>query len=158
MSPLPGTRVVPEGWSRHHQPIATGGMNALCVVTDPARVTPGGPLDPETGTYPPSTPYYVVPAPTGKDGWPCRVQALTSDQDSEQAGQDSTTRSYLIQLDDPDLSTLPDLEVGYVVEVTAATNDQHLVGLDLTIRDVQHGSERFTRDVVATHNQQPPTT
>lgn len=155
--PLAGTKVIPPAWSRHHQPTATGGMNAACVITDPARATPGE-WDDDTGEYGPGTPHVVLPAPDGEPGWPCRVQALTSDQDSEQAGQDSTTRDYLVQLDDPDLSGLPDLEVGYVIEVTAATNDPHLVGLQLTVRDVQHGSERFTRDVIAAHNQQPPTT
>ena len=153
--PFPGTKVIHEQWSRHHQPTATGGMNAACTVTDPDKTTPGE-WDEDTGTYGPPTPFYVVPAPEGTDGWPCRVQAVTSDQGSEQAGQDSTTRDYLVQLDDPDLSTLPDLEQGYVIEVTAAINDPHLVGLDLTIRDVQHGSERFTRDVIAVHNQQTP--
>lgn len=152
--PFPGTRVIHEQWSRHHQPVASGGMNATCVITDPARSTPGGWND-ETGTYDPPTPHYVVPAPAGEPGWPCRVQALQSDRDSEQAGQDSTTRAYLVQLDDPDLTGLPDLEVGHVIEVTAAVNDPHLVDVDLTVVDVQHGSERFTRDVVAEHNQQP---
>lgn len=156
--PLPGTRVIHPAWSRHHQPVASGGMNAACVITDPARSTPGGPIDPVTGTYPPPTPFYVVPAPEGADGWPCRVQAVQGEQGTQQAGQVSTDRRYLVQLHDPDLATLPDVEVGHVVTVTAATNDPHLVGLHLTVEDVQHGSERFTRDVVCTHNQQPPTT
>lgn len=158
--PLATTRVVPADWSRHHQPVARGGMNARCTITDPARATPGGPLDPNTGEYPPTVPFDVLDEhPDGEPGWPCRVQAIQSDQDTEQAGQDSTTRRYLVQLDDPDLATLPDIEQGYVVTVLAATNDAHLVGEHLTIVDVQHGSERFTRDVVAVHNQQPrPTT
>lgn len=157
MSPFPSSRAVPEGWSRHHAPVASGGMNAACFITDPARSTPGGWND-DTGTYDPPTPHYVVPAPEGADGWPCRVQALQSDQDTEQAGQTSTVRPYLVQLDDPDLATLPDLEVGYLVQIVACRNDPHLVGLALTVRDVQHGSERFTRDLIVDHNQQPPTT
>lgn len=157
MSPFPGTRVIPVGWSRHHQPTATGGMNAACVITDPARTIPGE-WDEDTGEYGPSTPHVVLDAPPGKPGWPCRVQAVQSDQDSEQAGQDSTTRRYLAQLDDPNLAGLPDVEVGHVLTVTAAVNDPHLVGLALTVVDVQHGSERFTRDVVLEHNQQTQTT
>lgn len=149
--PFPGTRVVPEGWSRHHQPVASGGMNAACVITDPARTTPGGWND-DTGQYDSPTPFVVV-AETR-----CRVQAIQSDQGTEQVGQDSTIREYLVQLDDTNLSTLPDIEVGHVVDITAVANDPHLVGQLLTIRDVQHGSERFTRDLVAVHNQQPSTT
>lgn len=149
--PLPGTKVIPQAWSRHHQPTATGGMNATVTVTDPARTVPGA-WDDATGTYGPPTPHVVA------DAILARVQAVQSDQASVQAGQESTTRDYLVQLDDPGLSTLPDIEVGYRVTVTTAANDPHLVGLDLTVTDVQHGSERFTRDVVATHSQQPPTT
>ena len=35
----------------------------------------------------------------------------------------------------------------------AVINDAHLEGIPLTVNDVQHGSERFTRDLVCTHNQ-----
>lgn len=151
--PLPGTRAVPAGWSRHHQPVASGGMNAACVITDPTRTVPGA-WDEASGEYGPGTPHVVL---DGDPGWPCRVQRLLGDQDSEQAGQDSTTRRYLVQLDDPNLATLPDVEVGHVITITAAVNDSHLVGLHLQVVDVQHGSERFTRDLVAVHNQQPTT-
>lgn len=153
MSPFPGTRVIPVGWSRHHQPVASGGMNAACVITDPTRTVPGA-WDEASGEYGPGTPHVVL---DGDPGWPCRVQRLLGDQDSEQAGQDSTTRRYLVQLDDPNLATLPDVEVGHVITITAAVNDSHLVGLHLQVVDVQHGSERFTRDLVAVHNQQPTT-
>lgn len=158
MSPLPGTRVVPEGWSRHHQPVATGGMNARCHITDPDKTTPGTP-DPATGTRGPGTPHHVLPThPDGQPGWPCRVQAVQSDEDTTQTGQDSTARRYLIQLDDPNLTTVPDVEVGHTVTILAAVNDPRLVGEAMTVTDVQHGSERFTRDLIAAHNQQTRTT
>lgn len=156
VAPFAGTKVIHPAWSRHHQPVASGGMNAACVITDPTRGTPGE-WDEDTGEYGPSTPHVVLDAPPGEPGWPCRVQAVQSDQDNEQAGQDSTTRRYLVQLDDPNLATLPDVEVGHVITITAAVNDSHLVGLHLQVVDVQHGSERFTRDLVAVHNQQPTT-
>lgn len=156
MSPFAGTRVVHPDWSRHHQPVATGGMNASCVITDPARTIPGA-WDDDLGQYGPSTPFVVLPTDTSEeDGWLCRVQALNNDQDTEQAGQDSTVRAYLVQLDDPGLATLPDIEVGYLVQIVACRNDPHLVGLALAVRDVQHGSERFTRDVIVEHSQQQP--
>lgn len=152
--PLPGTKVVPAEWSRHHQPTASGGMNARCVITDPARTTPGE-WDDETGTYGPPTPHLVLPAhPDGGDGWPCRVQADRRVEPTEQAGQLSTMRSYLVQLDDPDLATVPDIERGYLVHVTQAENDPRLEGEQLRVADVQHGSERFTRDLIVEHNQQ----
>lgn len=154
MSPLPKTRAIPAGWSRYHQPTATGGMNARCTVTDPARATPGQ-WDETTGEYGASEPHHVLPPhPDGHQGWPCRVQAIQADEDTEQAGQASTARRYLIQLDDPGLATLPDIEHGHIVTITTATNDPHLTDVDLHVVDVQHGSERFTRDVVTVHNQQ----
>lgn len=149
--PLPGIRVVPAGWSRHHQPTATGGMNARCDITDPHRATPGQ-WDEGTGENGPGRPYYLA------RGVACRVQAVQGEQDTEQADQTSTARRYLVQVDDPNLSTLADIEYGHVVTITAAINDPHLIGLDLHVVDVQHGSERFTRDLIAVHNQQDPTT
>ena len=156
--PFPNARVIPASWSRHHQPVASGGMGAACVITDPARLTPGA-WDNTAGAYGPPTPFVVLPTDVAdEDGWLCRVQRLLGEQDSEQAGQESTVRQYLVQLDDPNLSTLPPIEVGYVLELVSAPNDPQLVGVRMSVIDVQHGSERFTRDLIVEHNQQPAST
>lgn len=149
--PFPGTRIIPTGWSRHHAPILATAMNGSCWVHDPARTTPGA-FDPTTGNITAPTLHPV--AGSANQPIPCRIQALTSARDTDQGDQDSTARPYLVQLHDPTLD-LPDIEQGHVVIVTAAANDPHLVGLALEVDDVQHGTERFTRDLIAIHNQQP---
>lgn len=146
--PLASGRVIPEGWSRHHQKPATGGMNASCRVTDPARSVPGV-FDPATGQRGASSPHVVI------DAAACRVQALRGGDAAEQAAQPTARRDYLIQLDDAGLDTLTTIEAGYVVTILASVNDPHLVGRGLEVVDVQYGSERFTRDVVCRDNQQP---
>lgn len=149
--PFPGTRVIHKDWSRRHAaPLGTA-MNGTCWVHDPARATPGV-FDPATGNM--TAPTLFAVAGTAATPLRCRIQALTSASDTDQGDQDSTARPYLVQLHDPDLN-LPDIEQGHVVIVTAAHNDPHLVGLHLAVDDVQHGTERFTRDLVAIHNQQP---
>ena len=152
MSPFPGTRIIPDNWSKHHAPAIATAANGSCVVIDPTRSTPGV-LNPATGIRGAATPHYAAGDPG--EPIPCRIQALASAHDTRQADQASTERAYLVQLIDPDLDSLADIEEGHVVRVVTAVNDPHLIGLDLTVSDVQHGTERFTRDLVATHNQQP---
>ena len=154
--PLPSTRMIHTRWSEHHQPAVTTSFNAAVTITDPTRTT-SGVFDPDTGTWGPPVPHVIAGGPddTNPDwqqGVPCRIQRMRSDQDVDQAGQNIPPRLYLIQLP----ADVPDIEVGHTATVTTAANDTHLVGEDLVATDIQHGSERFTRDVVWSHNQQPP--
>ena len=136
--------MIPTGWSQHHAPVAAGGMNAHVVIRDPAEATQGE-WDTETGTRP------YVPGPAHYDG-PARIQELNDAHEATQADQDVTTRTYLIQL----LFDAPHIEQGWQVTVTEAENDTDLIAWTtdrpLVIADVQHGSERFTRDIVASAN------
>lgn len=154
--PFNTTRMIPTGWSEHHQRVVETSFNAHVVITDPARTVPGI-FDPATGTYGPPTPYVIAGGPTDTNpdwqgGVPCRIQRQKDDRAITQADQPTVIRFYLLQLP----ADVPDIEVGYVATVTAALNDAHLVGEVLTATDVLHGSERFNRDVVWVHNQQPP--
>lgn len=156
--PFDTTRVIPKGWSAHHQSVVEGSFNARVRIVDPNRTTPG-PWDEEALAYGPSTPHYVAGGPTDthpdwQDGVPCRIQRQRDDRQVVQAGQAGAIRFYLIQLP----AALPDVEVGHVATVTAAHNDPHLVGQELVATDAMHGSERFNRDIVWVHNQQPPNT
>lgn len=153
--PFNTTRMIPKGWSAHHQGAVETSFNARVVLTDPSRTTPGV-WDPATGSYGPPTPFVVAggpddPRPDWRTGVPCRVQRQRDDRALDQADQQVTIRFYLIQLP----ADVPDVEVGYVATVTEAHNDDHLVGEELHAADVMHGSERFNRDVVWSHNQQP---
>lgn len=137
MSPLPNTRTVPRGWSKHHAPAARGAMNATVTVTDPRRATPGA-FDPETGSRGAATPFVVV---AGADA---RVQEIDASRAGNLGEQPVGVRLYLVQLP----MTCPAVHLDYIVTVTACANDAHLVGRPLVVKDVQYGSERFTRDLV----------
>ena len=144
MAPFDTTTIIPAGWSQHHQPVVVGAMNATVTITDPARTTPGE-WNPYEQVYDPPTPHVVA------TDQPARIQRLLSDTQDRQAGQELTTRRYLVQLP----ADVPDIEVDHQVHVTACPNDPHLLGHALTVLDVQHGSERFTRDLTCQHNQAP---
>lgn len=152
--PLPSTRIIPAGWSQHHQrPMATS-MNARVAITDPARSTPGE-WDEDEGGYGPGQPHYVAGGPNDtrvdwREGVPARLQAQDGEAEVLQVTQQVATRRYLLQLP----ADVPDVQTGHHVTVLSAVNDAHLVGVVMTIVDEQHGSERFTRDLILEHNQQ----
>ena len=179
MSPLPGTRMIPRGWSAHHAPVVLGAMNALAVITDPARTTPGQ-WDEEAGAHGAPTPYVVAggpadPRPGWRAGVPLRLQQLDTDREVDQAEQTIALHRYLAQFP----KDLPDIQVGYVVSFTDVINDPHLAraldtlapdtrvtgdtilavdgrpGMSMAVIDELHGSEMFTRDLILEHNQQP---
>ena len=141
MSPLPGTKVIPPGWSRHHAPVAAGGMNAKCRIYDPALQVRGWDSVTESATLDRGTPVY--------DG-PCRIQALSDARSIPQADEQVAHRSYLVQL----LFDAPAIRQGWTVEPYDVIND--MAGLNnqvLIVEDPQEGSERFTRDLSCTHIQ-----
>jgi hypothetical protein len=133
--PFPKTRVIPEGWSRHHAAAARGGMNAT--------VTVGA----ETGTT--TVDDDVIPTYSTEYDGPARVQALNDAQQAQQAAQVIHGRAYLVQLDFDAYGITP----GMRCHVETAVNDDDLIGQDLWVVDPQLGSERFTRDLVCSDNQ-----
>ena len=83
------------------------------------------------------------------------MQALTGDaHTADQAGQEVTVRGYLLQLDESDpTNPVPgDVAEGWTFTVTTCANDAALEDRDLTVTDVQYGSERFTRDLICSDN------
>ena len=141
MSPLPGTKVTPTGWSRHHAPVAAGGMNAKCRIYDPALQVKGWDSATESATLNRGTPVY--------DNL-CRIQALNNAQSTPQADEQVAHRSYLVQL----LFDAPAIGQGWTVEPYDVINDTAgLNGQALIVEDPQEGSERFTRDLICTHIQ-----
>lgn len=141
MSPLSGTKAIPTGWSRHHAPVAAGGMNAKCRIYDPALQVRGWDPVTESATLNRGAPVY--------DNL-CRIQALNDARSTPQADEQVTHRSYLVQL----LFDAPAIGQGWtvvpydVINDTAGIHDQELI-----VEDPQEGSERFTRDLVCTHVQ-----
>lgn len=140
--PLPNTRVIPEGWSAHHRPVAEGGMTATVQVRHPGG-TPGE-FDPVTGTRP-NVPH--APHHTGQ----ARIQVapVFGGGEAVAGGQEITTVAYLvaIELDGSDECKVDDL-----VKVTAVDDngDPALVGRTLTVTGVARGSLAWERDLVCT--------
>lgn len=151
--PFPSTRIIPQGWSEHHAQVLPSSMNATVVITDPDKTTQA-PLNPVTGTRPTPEPFIIAggpedPNPAWRGGVPARIQRLLSDRQVDLGGEQTTARQYLVQLP----ADVPPFRLGCHVTTQTATSDTQLVGEVLVVVDYQHGSERFTRDVVCTHNQ-----
>lgn len=133
--PLPGTRVIHPDWSAHHRPTATGAMTATCIIR--RRGEGEGTTNPDGTVDPPA----AVTIYTG----PCRLQALTTNERIEVAGDtQDTVRRYLIPVEwDAAL-----IEVGDEVEITEA-KDPQAAGIKLRVVDIRYGSEQWQRDLVA---------
>lgn len=144
MAPLLGARVIPAGWSEHHASVLVTAASGSCFVWDPARSGPGV-LDPATGERGPR----VLFETAGGASCPlaCRVVAYQSDRATEQAGQESTSRTYLVQIPDPTLTGVTGVREGHMLRVVCCPDDPTLVGEDLRVSSVQAGTERFVRDV-----------
>lgn len=132
--PLPATRVIPDGWETHHQPVAEGQMTAEGTVTRQADATG---FDEASGrsVYPSATPVY-----TG----PMRVQA------SQRLGSQQTMGDRLVPIKRYQVAIpvgTAAVLVNDVVTVTAAT-DPEQVGLTLIVIEVTGGSLLWQHDLV----------
>lgn len=132
--PLPTGRVIHPAWSQHHRPTATGTMTATCTITGAGG---DGTTDPD-GNWTPGT------GDTLYEG-PCRLQALTTNERIEVAGDTQTTmRRYLVSISyDADR-----IENGATITITTAV-DAEAVGMTLRVVDVRYGSEQWQRDLIA---------
>jgi len=133
--PLDGSRVIPVGWSAHHQPVAEGTMTGACTIRDP-DATVVGEFDPETGTYPrtPAGPYYTDV---------CRAQQQKQPQVATTGEQRVSTHDYLVTVP----ASVTAVKLGHLVKVTAA-EDASLIGRVLQVTDVQRGTEIWERDLI----------
>jgi hypothetical protein len=138
--PFPGTKVIPTGWSAHHQPVAAGGMNAEVTIGTRGDTA----YDPDTDS--------TIASWSQEYAGPARIQALTQAEVHDLAGQAVVGRPYLVQLDARKAGA-DKVTSGMRTHVTVAVNDAQMVGDNLWVVDVQMGSERFTRDLVCTDNQ-----
>lgn len=134
--PFPNPRVIPAGWSAHHQPVAVGTMTARCTID---RDGTGDPVwDEDTGTW--TQPARVVL----HTDVPCRIQQQKQPQVADVGQQQVSTHDYLV----PVPITITDVELGQQLLVTVNLDDPSLVGRRLEITDVQRGSLAWERDLV----------
>lgn len=132
--------VIPATWSSHHRGVVEATQTAT--VTGRREGATQGPLDPETGKREtvPHAPHYTGPA---------RVQVLASDRDVDAAGQQLSTRTYLVTVT---LTSSDEWKVDDLVKVTAVDDngDPSLVGRDLTVTSIARGSLVWERVLTCT--------
>lgn len=136
MSPLPGWKVIPEGFAAHHRPAATGTMTVPCQIV---RISDGPP------------PYPKPP------GWMaervihdtiCRLQELKREGNPVPGEQPTVLREYLIPVPhiSPEGVPLPDLRAGERGDVVL------VMGRRMNITNIMFGSTEFERDLICVDN------
>lgn len=141
MSPLPGWRVIPEGFEEYHRPTVAQTFTAMCVVKRPG----GPPPFPKPDGWQPDTVLW-----TGM----CRLQQLQREGDPVTGDQPTQTRAYLLALPFTNGQgiDLPELNTGEGGDF-AVVRDRVF-----NLKQPLHGSILWERDYMATENitQQQP--
>ncbi len=142
--PRPDSRVIPTGWSEHHQPTAESVMTATCRITRRTAAT---------GVYDSSTGRTTYTAPTEVYEGPCRIQraALTGTQAPIRGEKLTPVRPYTVSLP----ITAEGIQVNDLVEILTA-DDPDTTGKHLTVVDVRGGSLLWQRDLIC--DEHTPTT
>lgn len=137
MSPLPGTRVFPDGWAAHHRPVATSTMTAQCTI---GRISNGPAPYPKPVDWTGETPIHTTV---------CRVQELKREGGGITGEQPTTERQYLVPLPltNADGEPLPELRSGERGDII------HTLGRDLRIVNIMFGSQEWERDLICVDNQ-----
>lgn len=138
--PLPTTKLIPDNWSHHHQPVVLGSFNASCNIL--SSVTPGAWND-DTGEYGPEQVQVAFAS------IPCRLQRIGPGVSGPQAELEADWREYLVVIPH---SVYP-VATGWQVQIVSAPNDPMAAGRRFTINDVLLGSELWERDLYVTSNQ-----
>lgn len=137
MCPTPGSRVIPEGWSEHHRPVAVGSMTGRL---DVLVTVPRTSIRDEGGDA-------LV-----AEGVPCRVQQLNRASNGATVSQEAHLRDYLVTVP---VDTPVDFRAGadgHRLRITRA-DAQAAVGLELTVKQVLKGSLLWELDLICEHNQ-----
>lgn len=132
--PLPGSRVVPDGWEAHHRPVPEGAMTATVTIS----------LPDVAGTWDDATSRTVYGPGTLLWSGAARVQALPVEATTPVVGeQQQTVRRYQVSVP----LGCPAVPVGAALDVTTAT-DQQAEALALRVVDNPDGSLLWERDLV----------
>ena len=137
--PFPGTRIIPEAWSRHHAaPMPTSFNAEVEIGHRSGEVT----YDPATDT---TTAAYTADYSGG-----ARVQRLEGDRSVDYGEQILTGQPYLVEVG----FDCPAISRGHRVRVRSAINDPSMVDEDLWVVSAPFGSERFTRPIFCSDSAQ----
>lgn len=147
----PGTPVLPANWSEAPRKIVAKTRTGCCTLRH-AGSTPGD-FDPETGTYPDAvakTAYW-----TGSCSVAVDPQFATHAEDA--VDEPVTTVGYSVELDLLATDPADEIRIGDLVTVTKLDDngDPFLIGRDLTVTTIAHGSVAWER-VLGCLDQNPP--
>ena len=141
----PRRPLIPCGWEERHAPILDGSRTAIVELwSGPADGTP-------EWVYDPTTKAEVRNHGTRlhADGTiTARIQRLGTGTETEAGAQDVTIRTYLIALPRHISDGLTPHARVHVTEI----NDDHMQGRWLQVIDIQGGSLRFERHLIALDN------
>lgn len=135
--PLPGTRVIPDGWAVHHQPVVEGTMvDATVALRDPTAPPTSSGWNPATEQN------ETVPAAAYWTGG-ARIQMLNQQGSQPVVAEDQeTVAGYLVVVS----AAVAAVREGHRVAVTAC-DDAALTGRELKVVTVARGSHRWERDL-----------
>lgn len=132
MSPLPATRVIPDGWSEHNRPAAEGTLTGLCKAERPVDIG-----DIEAGEAFPSDGPDII--------WrkaPCSVQFLAHGAPTVVVDSIEVLATHRVSLPIRAIT----LQYGDMISVTSNPDDPHLNGRTLVVLAVESGTTNWTRD------------
>lgn len=142
--PLPGSRVIPDGWAAHHRPAMDDTLDTPCSIRPPGG-TPGT-FNPETLEFEGGT--AAAAHFTGLcsvEDVPAAERALLS------ADERIPTVDYLVTLA---IDDAPATVVGHIITLGQPPNGgSALVGVELTVESIEKGSREFTRALLCSENQ-----
>lgn len=137
MSPLPGWKIIPPLWAEEHRPTAEATFTAQIAFYHSGEPEPW-PL-PEGWVG--QTPFYTTK---------CRVQQLNREGSAVAADQPVNLHDYLVvvSVDSPPIVGGERGDYGIILD----SSDSLLEGRRLDVRDVQHGSLMWERDLICVDN------
>lgn len=137
MSPLPGYKVIPDGWSAHHRPTANATMTAACTISRALDGPPSFPLPEDWSGE------ATVWPPEGQQGL-CRLQELNRAGTALPGEQPTQLRDYL--------AVLP-VEVLDIVRAGENGDTLNVAGRRYKIQQAMHGSQLWEADLICQDNQ-----
>lgn len=137
--PLTNTSVIPDAWSRAHQPASESAMRSRVDILFPLNEvpSPGWAEDPNVE-------FTDVAAPSV----PARIRSLSAGNTLSPSGQSNDTADYMVQVPANALPSPLVGENGHRLRVTINPSSPALEGRLFTIMGIQHETEAFNRDLI----------
>ena len=130
--PLPGTRVISDGWSDHHKPVSEWAMKGTCEIT---ILSSGGVTQPD-GSWIPSAQVLIYSGPFRM------VRSGSSGENHPISGDRRlTTHTYEVQIK----ASAEEILTGDVL--TATGGEPQVIGRRLRVESVRTATEEWSRNL-----------